>query len=194
MRHFATRHRFSAWAGGEAVGAVADDVLGAMVDDLMAHGDLRWALRNLLSRGMTMPDGGQRQGLRDMLRKLRERKRARLDRLNLGSAFENIEKQLDEILDMERATIDGWLREADPAAAGEEPRAADPPAADFSNQVLREIAQRNRAELDALPETPAGRMQQLERYEFLNQDAQRKFVDLLNQLRRAVTQTFFDDI
>lgn len=196
MRHFATRHRFSVWDGSQAAGAAADDVLGAMVDDLMEHGDLRWAMRNLLSRGMTMPDGGRRQGLRDMLRKLREQRRAHLDRFNLGSVFESIERQLDEILDMERATIDQWLSKADETGQerDQQASASEPPSADFSNQVLREIAERNRAELDALPETAAGRMQQLERYEFLDHDAQRKFVDLLNQLRKAMTQTFFDDI
>ena len=37
-------------------------------------------------------------------------------------------------------------------------------------------------------------MQQLEKYEFLNPDAQRKYLELLNQLRKAMTQTFFKDI
>ena len=37
-------------------------------------------------------------------------------------------------------------------------------------------------------------MKALEKHEFINPDAQRKFLELLNQLRRAMTQTFFNDI
>ncbi len=179
MRHFLTRHRFSEWDGSQDPGVPADDVLGAMVDDLMEYGDLRWAMRNLLSRGMNVPEGGHKQGLRDMLRNLRDQKRSHLERFNLSSVFKDIEKQLDEILELESETIDEWL---------------DQDQEEFSNQVVKQIAARNRDVLDALPDNAAGKMQQLEDYEFLNPDAQRKYLDLLNQLRKAMTQTFFKDI
>ena len=179
MRHFLTRHRFSEWDGSQDLGVPADDVLGAMVDDLMEYGDLRWAMRNLLSRGMNVPQGGHKQGLRDMLRNLRDQKRSQLERFNLSSVFKDIEKQLDEILGLESDTIDDWL---------------DQDQDEFSNQVVKQIAERNRDVLDALPDDAAGKMQQLEKYEFLNPDAQRKYLELLNQLRKAMTQTFFKDI
>ena len=179
MRHFLTRHRFSEWDGSQDPGVPADDVLGAMVDDLMEYGDLRWAMRNLLSRGMNVPQGGHKQGLRDMLRNLRDQKRSQLERFNLSSVFKDIEKQLDEILGLESDTIDDWL---------------DQDQDEFSNQVVKQIAERNRDVLDALPDDAAGKMQQLEKYEFLSPDAQRKYLELLNQLRKAMTQTFFKDI
>ena len=187
MRPLAIRHRFSAFDGSDAAGIAADDALGAMVDDLMDHGDLRWALRNLHARGLTLPDGSQRQGLRAMLRKLREQKRATLERFNLSSLFKDLEKQLDEILDLENATIDEWLGKGDSAES-------DAEGGEFADQVVKQIAEKNRAELDALPENVAGKLKQLESYEFLNDEAQRKLIDLLNQLRKAVTQTFFNDI
>ncbi len=179
MRRFPTRHRFSEWDGSQDSGVPADDVLGSMVDDLMEYGDLRWAMRNLLSRGMSVPQGGRRKGLRDMLKNLRDRKRSHLDRFNLSSIFKDIEKKLDDILDMESDTIDDWLN-----GEGEE----------FSNQVLKQIAENNREHLDNLPDNAAGKMQQLEKYEFLDPDAQRKYLELLTELRKAMTQTFFDDI
>ena len=109
MRRPHTRHRFSQWDGSQASDIAADDALGAMVDDLMDYGDLRWAMRNLLSRGMNIPQGGHRQGLREILKRLRDQKREHLDRFNLSSVFKEIEKELDEILDLERGTIDEWL-------------------------------------------------------------------------------------
>ena len=179
MRLFPTRHRFSQWDGTQALGVAADDVLGAMVDDLMEYGDLRWAMRNLMSRGMDIPQGGHKQGLREMLRNLRDRKRENLDQFNLSGIFKDIERKLDEILDMERGSIDELLEGKDD---------------DFSNQVLQQIAENNKEKLDSLPDNPAGKMQQLEKYEFLNPDAQKKYIELLNQLREAMTQTFFKDI
>ena len=179
MRLFPTRHRFSLWDGTQDLGVAADDVLGAMVDDLMEYGDLRWAMRNLMSRGMDIPQGGHKQGLREMLRNLRDRKRENLDQFNLSGIFKDIEKQLDEILDMERGSIDELLEKKDD---------------DFSNQVLQQIAENNKEKLDSLPDNAAGKMQQLEKYEFLNPEAQKKYIELLNKLREAMTQTFFKDI
>ena len=178
MRPLPSRHRFSEWDGTQLAPVSADDALGAMVDDLMEYGDLRWAMRNLLSRGMPT-EGGRRPGLREMLKNLRDQKRENLERFNLSSIFKDIEEKLEKILDMERETIDEWLaRDED----------------DFSNQALRQVAQSNRERLDALPKDAAGRMKELEKYEFLNPQAQREYLELLNTLRKAMTQTFFNDI
>lgn len=187
MRHLLTRHRFAQWDGSQDA-IPADDVLGEMVDDLMDYGDLRWAMRNLLSRGMSMPDGGHKQGLRDILKGLRDRKRTQLERFNLSGIFKDIERKLDEILDLERDTIDKWTGE------GKDGEVAPEKGDEIPNQVLEQIAEKNREALDALPEDAAGKMQQLQNYEFLNPEAQKKYLKLLNELRKAVTQTFFNDI
>lgn len=183
MRHFPTRHRFAQWDGSQEAGVGADEVLGEMVDDLMAYGDLRWAMRNLLSRGMSVPEGDHRQGLRDILKSLRDRKRTQLERFNLSGLFKDIERKLDDILNMESETIDQWLRQNQ-----------TPEEDAFPNQVLEQIAQKNRKTLDELPEDAAGKMQQLQDYEFLNPEAQKAYLKLLNELRQAMTQTFFNDI
>ena len=119
------------------------------------------------------------QGLRDLMKQLRERKRERLERFDLGSVMQDIEEKLEEILQMEESTIDEWLDRGD---------------GEFSDEVLRQIAERNQEELDQLPDHAAGRIKALEKYEFLNPDAQRKFLELVNQLRKAMTRTFFNDI
>ena len=59
---------------------------------------------------------------------------------------------------------------------------------------MRDVAEKNKARLDELPDNAAGKMQELENYEFLNPEAQKRYIELLNQLRRAMTQTFFNDI
>ena len=179
MHRFATRFRYGSWDGSQQTPWSADDVLGAIAEDLMEYGDLKWAMRNLLSRGMTMPDGGYIQGLRDMLKQLREQKRERLQQFDLSSVMQDIEQKLAEILSMEQNTIDEWL---------------DQDSETFANDVLRKIAERSQETLDELPDDSAGRMKALEKYEFLNPDAQRKYLDLLNELRKAMTQTLFKNV
>ena len=179
MHRFATRFRYGSWDGSQQAPLSADDVLGAIAEDLMEYGDLKWAMRNLLSRGMTMPEGGYIQGLRDMLKQLREQKRERLQQFDLSSVMQDIEQKLAEILAMEQNTVDEWL---------------DQESETFANDVLRKIAERSQETLDGLPDDSAGRMKALEKYEFLNPDAQRKYLDLLNELRKAMTQTFFKNV
>ncbi|MFP6834850.1 MAG: hypothetical protein VB948_01920 [Pseudomonadales bacterium] len=195
MRHLPTNHRFSRWDGTQKLPLDPDEIMAALADDLIEYGDLRWAMRGLMSKGMQIPQGGYLQGLRDMLKELRERRRARLERFDLSSIFKDLRERLDEILQMERSRIDEWL-EADDSQdteGGSENASADA-SGDFSGDVLKNIAARNRDELDQLPEDLAGQIKALESYEFLNPDAQRKFLELLNELRRAMTNTFFNDI
>ena len=179
MHRFATRFRYGSWDGSQQAPLSADDVLGAIAEDLMEYGDLKWAMRNLMSRGMPMPDGGYMQGLRDMLKQLRDKKRERLKQFDLSSVMQDIEKKLAEILALEQSTIDEWL---------------DQDNQEFANDVLQKIAERSQETLDELPNDPAGKMKALETYEFLNPDAQRKYLELLNELRKAMAQTFFQNV
>ena len=174
-----TNHRFSAWDGSQQLPLDPDQILEALAEDLMEYGDLRWAMRNLLSKGMQMPQGGYMQGLRDMLKKLREQKKQRLEQYDLSSIFDAFRERLDEILSMERERIDEWLNKDN---------------GDFSGDVLKNIAERNKTQLDELPKDIAAQIKTLEKYEFLNPDAQRKFLELLNDLRKAMANTFFKDI
>jgi uncharacterized protein with von Willebrand factor type A (vWA) domain len=178
---FSRRQRYSAWDGSQQTPWDADEVMKALADDLMEFGDLRWAMRNLMSRGMQVPEGGYMQGLRDMIRQLKEQKQRQLKRFNLDSIFEDFRERLEEIVQMERDRIQEWKAKADNPE-------------NFSDSLLKDIAQRNEDVLDNLPQDIASQIKTLEQFEFINTDAQKKFLELLNELRRAMTNTFFKDI
>lgn len=175
------RHRYSAWDGSQQPQRDADEVMKALADDLMEYGDLRWAMRNLMSHGMPIPQGGYSQGLRDMMRQLKEQKERQLKRFNLDSIFEDFRERLDEIEQMERDQIAQWQEQA-----------ADPE--NFSDSLLKDIAERNEKILDEMPQDLPSRIKGFEAFEFINTDAQKKFLELLNELRKAMTNTFFKDI
>ncbi len=108
-----SRYRYSLWDGTQEVADLdPDEVLDNLSDDLMNFGDLQHALRNLLQRGVRNSNGDRTQGLRDLLQQLRQQRRQQLDRFDLNSVFDQLREQLDEILDMERNTLDQRLEEA----------------------------------------------------------------------------------
>lgn len=175
------RSRYSAWDGSQRPPLDPDEIMKALSDDLIEYGDLRWAMRNLMSRGMQVPQGGYMQGLRDMIRQLRDQKRRQLERYNLDSIFDQFQERLDEIIEMERTRIAEWKEKAEAAE-------------NFSDTLLKDIAERNETQLDELPQDLPSKIKTLEKFEFINPDAQKKFLELLNELKKAMTNTFFQDI
>ncbi|HTE84210.1 MAG TPA: VWA domain-containing protein, partial [Dehalococcoidia bacterium] len=120
------RYRYTEWDGTQEIPPLdADAVLENLTDDLMNFGDLQHALRNLLQRGMRDPLGQKMQGLRDLLQQLRQQRRQTLDRYNLSSAFDDLKKRLNEILEREKDTIQRRLEDA--MNAGAEPPSSSPP-------------------------------------------------------------------
>src|SRR5918997_562537 len=106
------RYRYSEWDGTQEIPPLdPDEVLESLTDDLMNFGDLQHALRNLLQRGMRNPMGQRMQGLRDLLQQLRQQRRQTLDKFNLSSVFDDIKQKLNEIVDMEKETIDRRTKE-----------------------------------------------------------------------------------
>ncbi len=105
--------RYSEWDGSQDLPSLdAGDVLSALTDDLMNFGDLQHALRNLMQRGMRTPQGDRMQGLRDLLQQLRQQRRQRLDQFDMGGVMEDIRRQLDEIINLERGTIERRMQQA----------------------------------------------------------------------------------
>jgi uncharacterized protein with von Willebrand factor type A (vWA) domain len=249
------RYRYSMWDGTQDVPELeADDIIDNLSDDLMNFGDLQHALRNLLQRGMRNPMGQRMQGLRDLLQQLRQQRRQQLDRFDLSSVFDQIKKQLEEILQMERNTLERRLDEVN----GQQPDSGQPadgeqgdgdqqggeqqsgqqqgqqagaqmsqqggqrqrgqqggqqqpgqqqpgqqgqrggqqgqqPGNEFA-EMLRNIANKKKDFLDNLPPDTAGQVRQLQQYEFMDPEAQEKFNELLESLRKAMLDSFFKDM
>ncbi|MEZ5321730.1 MAG: VWA domain-containing protein [Microthrixaceae bacterium] len=99
----ATRFRYSPWDGTQTGYELdADAILDEAADDLVYHGDLNAALRRMMNDGFTTRDGRRISGLRDLLDAMRRRRDDILDRHNLGGVFDEIARELREIVDAER--------------------------------------------------------------------------------------------
>ena len=99
-----SRFRYSKWDGTQVgFDLDADAVLEEITDDLLYHGDLHAALRRMMQQGFRDRNGDQVMGMRDLMERLRRRRRDQLERYDLGGVYEEIAESLREVLDMERA-------------------------------------------------------------------------------------------
>jgi uncharacterized protein with von Willebrand factor type A (vWA) domain len=159
------RIRYSRWDGSQKLDALdADDLLSAMSDDLLTDGDPWRALRRLFHRGAQRPDGQPAPGLQDLLQRLRRQRQQRLDRYDLGSTLDDIRQKLDDVIRTERQGIERLPNE-------------------------RERAKRL-ARLDQLPPDPAGRIRDLQKHDFTEPEARRKFEELLKSLQQQMLKPF----
>jgi uncharacterized protein with von Willebrand factor type A (vWA) domain len=173
------RFRYSRWDGTQRVDLDADDALAAMADDLLLDGDVSRAVRRLFQQGLPRPGESRATGARDLVRRLRRERQARLDRYDLGGSLDDIRRKLDQVVSTERAGIDRWL-----AATREDvERGRGTPA---TQRAFEEVAAARRASLDRLPVDPAGRLRNLLSYDFVDPEARRLFQELLTSLRQSM--------
>ncbi|MDQ1466157.1 MAG: hypothetical protein QOH10_572 [Actinomycetota bacterium] len=175
--------RYSRWDGSQVgFDLDADALLSELTDDLLYHGDLNAALRRALQQGFTDRDGRDLQGLREMLDRLRQQRRELLDRYDLGGVYDDISRQLDEVVEQEREGIDRRVDEA--RQSGDQRR----------EELLDELAQQRRRELDELPPDLAGRVQELQQYDWMDDAARQRFEELMQELRSQLLDNMFNQL
>src|SRR5215467_7020573 len=168
IRHLlmARLSRYSRWDGTQAVPDLdADELLSAMSDDLLAEGDLMNALRRLFQRGARDPQGGRMPGLQDLLKRLQQQRKQRLEQYDLSSMLDDLKQKLKEIRDTEREAIE---REVPPGAKQEQKLNA----------------------LEQLPQDPARQIRAMQSYPFHSPEAKRKFDELMQSLQEQMLKPF----
>jgi uncharacterized protein with von Willebrand factor type A (vWA) domain len=172
-----SRFLYSRWDGTQAgFELTAEEVLGEITDDLLYHGDLNAALRRMMQSGFETPDGERMQGLREMLENLRRRRRDQLERHDLGGVYDDIAQELRDVVETEREAIEDRLDQA--------AESADQRQKDVTEQSM---AERN-FQLDMLPPDLAGQVKELQDYDFVSQEAQQRFEELIDKLRQQMMQ------
>jgi uncharacterized protein with von Willebrand factor type A (vWA) domain len=159
-------NRYSRWDGTQKIDLDADDLMAAMADDLLHDGDPWRAMRRLMQQGARKPEGGRMPGLKDLLEKLRRQKQERMQRYDLGSSMDDIKKKLEDVIKTEREGVKQRMPEGQERTGREQ-------------------------KLDALPPDPAGQLRELQKYDFVDPEAKRKFEELLNSLRQQMMQPMF---
>ena len=83
--------RYSRWDGTQSpFDFDEDDILEALSEDIMDHGDVGRAMRNLMRGGMSGDDGQRITGMRELKERLKRLQQQQLERYNLESAMDDI--------------------------------------------------------------------------------------------------------
>ena len=183
--------RYSQWDGSQQVfDPDQDDLMEALAEDLMEHGDINRALRDMMRRGMQMPDGQRLDGLRDMMERLRRQRQQQLQRHNMEHTMDDLKEKLRDILQTEREGMDRRLEET-------QERVGEPgqdPTKDQLLENLRKQVERNKETLDDLPESLGGAVRELNEYEFMDPEAARKFQELMDELRGQMANNMMQNM
>ena len=175
-------YAYSAWDGTQTgFDLSADDIMSEIADDLMFDGDINSALRRLMQSGFDM-DGERIQGLRDMLNELREQRQERLENYDLGGVYDEVSESLNNVVDTERQSLDDLLQEA--TESGDERR----------SKITEETVTQRNLELDMMPEDLAGKVRDLQNYEFTSSEARQQFDDLMDKLKEQLMQRYLDQL
>ncbi len=179
----AVRFTYSRWDGSQrGFDLDADALFGQLTDELLYHGDVNAALRRMIQEGLRTPDGDRVHGLREMLERLRAERQDRLSRHDLGGVYDEIARELDDIVDEERHAIENAVRDAE---SSPDPR---------RTENARNAAAERNLRLDLLPNDLAGKVRELSAYDFESADAQRRFDQMMDRLREQLMQQVVDQM
>jgi uncharacterized protein with von Willebrand factor type A (vWA) domain len=177
------RFTYSRWDGTQTGFSMdADELMAEMTDDLMYHGDVNAALRRLMREGMTDKDGNRIEGIREMMEKIRQRRKEIEESGDLGGVYAEIAEALKDIIDEERHAVENAVREAE--ASGDERRA----------DTARDAAMERNFRLDMMPDDLAGMVRELQNYDFESQEARQRFEEMLDKLRQQMMQQVVDQM
>ncbi len=178
-----SRFTYSRWDGTQTGFEFdADAAFDELTDELLYHGDVNAALRRMMQDGLRDRNGEQLQGIRELLDKLRQERQDRLDRHDLGGVYDEINAELDDIVDEERHAIDNAVRDAE--RSGDERRADN----------ARAAAADRHTRLDLMPDDLAGKVRELDAYNFESGEARQRFDQLMERLREQLLQQMVDQM
>ena len=178
-----SRFTYSRWDGTQRGFEVdADSLLHEMTDDLLYHGDVNSALRKMMQDGLRDANGERIAGMRELMQKLREQRQEIQERGDLGGVYSEIADALNDIVDEERHAIENYTEQA--ANSGDERRA----------ETAKQSAMDRNFRLDMLPDDLAGKVSELQHYDFQSKDAQQRFEQLMEKLREQLMQQHLDQV
>ena len=182
------RYRYSSWDGSaEPFSLHPDEVMDEISNDLFGDMGLERALQRIIQRGMQDKGGRRTQGMRDLLERLRNRRREQMEKYDLSSVLNDIKEKLQDIVQTEREGIRNRLEQARNDAKQD-------PAKKPGLDMLEKLAEKRRETLKSLTNDPAEQIKALSNYDFMDQEARRKFQELLDELKKRAMDQYFKNM
>ncbi len=180
LHRFPTSWRYTKWDGSEGADLDMDELFDSLSEDLLRDGNIDQALRRAFRWGSRGPDGEHRDGLRDVIERLRQQRQELLEKYDFDSVMGDLAERLQDIVDREKATLDDRLGQQGDDAGEQNP--------------LRDFLQKKKDRLDAMPDSAAAQIQQLQNYDFVDRQAGEDFEQLMEEMRQQITDSLFNNL
>ena len=165
---------YSQWDGSQSgFDLTAKDILDSMSDDLMSAIDINKALQRIIRNGLGANSKDRVDGLKEMMKKIKERRREILEQNDLGGIYDEIVKELEDVVETEK----DMLERMEKAELGDSD----------------EIAEKKQS-LSQLPEDLPSKMNTLSNHEFMSEQAEAKFKELLEKLESQLVKSYLKNI
>jgi uncharacterized protein with von Willebrand factor type A (vWA) domain len=164
-------YRYSKWDGTQHIFEFdSDELMDELADDLMHNVDLPYILWKL-QRQSTAVNNLRLSKLEEVLAQLRHSKQQQLSGLSL--VMGSIEKELDDILKMEMARVREVLE------AEKKGLKLDLTNKGNISSNNKDVASKNLKKLKQLPADISGKIKELQKYDFVSNEARRRFQELM---------------
>ena len=135
-----------------------------------------------MQSGFRDRNGERLEGIREMLEKLRRKRRDELERYDLGGVYDDIAQELREVVEQEREALDKQMQQA--RESGDQRR----------QETAQQATEERHMQLDMLPPDLAGQVRDLQQYDFQSPEARQRFEELLEKLREQLAQSYFNQM
>jgi len=176
-------YRYFKWDGSEPFAVNKEKLMDELSRRLMADGDINRALWDMQNSRMRDFRGQRMPTLKDLMQRLKERRERQLNRYNLDSVMDDIRKALEDVVKTEREGIQKKLDEINQKAK-EGANDLPPETVQKIVESMSEKAKNNMDKLDNLPKDVGGQFKELNKYDFMDKEAQRKFQELIDMLKK----------
>jgi uncharacterized protein with von Willebrand factor type A (vWA) domain len=182
-------YRYFKWDGTEPFSLDKEKLMDDLSRRLMADGNLSDALWRMQNSWLRDVNNRKMPTLKDLLRRLNERRQNQLSRYTLDSIMDDIRKALDDVIKTER---DGIQKKLDDLKQKAQQGSGDLPPEMVQKllQSMDEKAIQNRQKLDNLPRDVGGKVKELNKYDFMDEEARRKFQELLDMLKKRTMDSY----
>ncbi|NNN18933.1 MAG: hypothetical protein HKL84_03670 [Acidimicrobiaceae bacterium] len=170
---------YERWDGTQTpIGPDGEELFDEIRDSLLYHGDVAAALKKLMSDGFKDSDGKRTGGIKDMVRRLAERRREILSQHDPSGMVQEISDALDQIILTETEAINSNISEIGDRS-------------DTASQQSWDRLNSKGLELSTMPSNPASRIRGLKNYEFESPEAKQAFEELLERISQELLDNFF---
>ena len=175
--------RHSRWDGTQVgFDLDADSLLEEMTDDLLYHGDLNAALRRMMQQGFTDREGGHSKACARCSNTCASSGASSSTATTSAACTKRSPNGSTRSSKQEREGIDRRLDDA--RQSGDKRR----------EELLEDLARDRRNQLDQLPPDLAGRVNELQQYDWMDDAARQQFEQLMDELRKQLLDSMFNQL